>query len=444
MDVKRQPLVSFTIPVYNMERYVGVCLDSIISQPFDDYEIVLVDNNSTDGSDAICREYAARHKQIRYYQLTGEPVYGRAAIYAVEKARGKYIHYVDSDDVLPPDVYAEIESSLCSYQADIFIGSFSTFIEDNLISCVDRPHSPNCINGCDKDQILRYLAENMPFHMPFWRFIVTAGIMRMTLEANVKTPIGVYTDTAAAVYMLLTANSIRYLDIPIYLYRIRSSSMSKASGSKQVLECMRVIYDLAQIGERLPKTEQEQNFVRAYIEMYTYTLVTTLCTLNNEQLAESISETEAFMKQFHTMQNSTFVANEVSPFLNTLLGEGAEATIVKYHMRCLRLIERIARDVGGKQGEVYIAPTGTIGLYMKTAFESKGAKIAGFFDNDEQKNGVIADEVPIHLPAAITKISGKKPLTILIASRYANVREELKKQFIALGVNESDLITVVF
>ena len=100
---KNQPLVSFIVSVYNLEDYIGDCLDSILAQPFDDYEIMLVNNNSTDNSDAICKGYAERHKQIRYYALTGEPIIGRAVAYGRKKARGKYLNIVDGDDMLPPD-----------------------------------------------------------------------------------------------------------------------------------------------------------------------------------------------------------------------------------------------------------------------------------------------------------------------------------------------------
>ncbi|WMT40466.1 glycosyltransferase [Paenibacillus sp. D2_2] len=74
--------------VFNLERYIGACLDSIINQPFDDYEIVLVNNNSIDGSDAICREYAANHQQIRYYELTGELVPAEQSFTAPKKQGG--------------------------------------------------------------------------------------------------------------------------------------------------------------------------------------------------------------------------------------------------------------------------------------------------------------------------------------------------------------------
>jgi hypothetical protein len=72
-----------------------------------------------------------------------------------------------------------------------------------------------------------------------------------------------------------------------------------------------------------------------------------------------------------------------------------------------------------------------------------GVTIDGFFDNDEMKNGVTLGGVPVRLPAAVTEAGGG-PSTILIASMYENVRKELRKQFISLGVPESDLITVEF
>ena len=453
MSDQHQPLVSFTVPVYNMERYVGACLDSILSQPFDDYEIVLVDNNSTDRSVAICEEYAAQHERIRYYRLTGEPLYGRAAIHAIDKAQGKYIHYVDSDDLLPSNVYAVIENKLRTDRADVFIGRFNTIIEGSLLGCVDVSDLSDNIDWCEKDQIFKHLGENMPFHMPFWRFIFAAAAwkerMKETVEqvVNASTPLffgSIYSDSVSTMKLLFIADSIRYLNIPIYTYRIRSSSISRerGSGSKQIIECVKVICSFIWMGEQIAQTEQEQKFVRVYLEMYIYTLATALCTLTSEQLAESVIDVALFLKKYR--EEFGLSVSQTSLFFSELLREGAEVFLPKYCRYCLSVIERISDDICTKGQNVYLAPSGAIGLLMKTAFELQGVKIAGFFDNDEKKKGVMVDGVTIYSPTAIKAMNNPKPITVLIASRYANVRKDLVEQFKNLGINGKNLIVITF
>jgi glycosyltransferase involved in cell wall biosynthesis len=95
-----QPAVSILVTVYNREAYLAACLESILASTWDDFEVVVVDDGSTDGSVAIATEYASRDPRVRFFQndsnLGDYPNRMRAA----ELARGRYIKYVDSDDLI--------------------------------------------------------------------------------------------------------------------------------------------------------------------------------------------------------------------------------------------------------------------------------------------------------------------------------------------------------
>ncbi|TCZ73796.1 glycosyltransferase [Paenibacillus albiflavus] len=441
-----RPLVSFVVSVHNLERYIVACLDSIITQPFDDYEIVLVNNNSTDGSDAICREYAANHKQIRYYALTGEPVIGRAVIYGTQKARGQYIHYVDGDDMLAPGAYSEIENILRSHAPDVLFGRFSTILEESVINFTDKSYQAERINGRDKDEALEYLTEAQPFNVATWRLIFSRKL-REYYRAPVKRskpPANIYHDVYVSVRTLLSARSVHYVDTLVYLYRVRSSSISRINASKNVSECCKLLLSLTWLMRCKATTEQERGFVRVYMEHFRHQLIAALCTVSNEQITEIATEIDKCLKQKDLRGMATSSEDHDCSVVDTLLSEGAATGLARLREQCLNKVEQMARRVLAKRGDIYLAPTGQIGLFLKTAFEAKGISLSGFFDNDVQKNGMLADGIPVRLPAAVTKIAGDKPLTILIGSGYPNVREELRSQFIALGIDESDLLIVEF
>jgi len=442
----QRPLVSFIVSVYNLERYISACLDSIITQPFNDYEIVLVNNNSTDTSDAICREYAAHHKQIRYYALTGEPVFGKAIIYGTQKAEGQYLHYVDGDDMLASGAYGEIVNILRSQAPDVLFGRFSTLLEGNVINFTDKTYQTERINGCGKDQALEYLTEAQPFNVATWRLIFSRKLREQysTFVERLKTPVNVYHDVYVSVRTLLSARSVHYVDTLVYLYRVRSSSISRMTASESVFECCRLLLSLDWLMRCRATTEQERSFVRVYMEQFRYQLVTALCTMSNEQLTESAAALDEYVRQNDLKGSATPSEDHECSVIDMLLSEGAAAGFTRLRVQCLNIVEQIARRVLAKGGDIYLAPTGHIGLYLKTAFEASGLSISGFYDNDVQKNGMIAGGIPIHLPAAVTKIAGDKPITILIGSGYQNVREELRRQFMALGIDESDLLIVEF
>ena len=94
------PLVSVVIPVYNVEKYLSDCLESVLQQNFEGMEIFCVDDCSTDGSRDILDQYAARDKRIRIirYEKNGGLSYARNQ--AMKQAKGQYIFFLDSDDMM--------------------------------------------------------------------------------------------------------------------------------------------------------------------------------------------------------------------------------------------------------------------------------------------------------------------------------------------------------
>ncbi|WP_052343901.1 glycosyltransferase family 2 protein [Bacillus massiliigorillae] len=441
----QRPLVSFIVSVYNLERYIGACLDSIIIQPFDDYEIVLVNNNSTDGSDAICREYAADNKQIRYYALNGEPIFGKAVMYGTKQAQGQYIHYVDGDDMLAPDAYGEIVDILRNDAPDVLFGRFSPVLEENVINFTDTPYQTKRINGRGKDRALEYLTETQPFNVATWRLIFSRELREHYGSVkHLKTPVNIYNDVYVSVRTLLSARSVYYVDTLIYLYRVHSSSISRLTALENVSECCKLLLSLTWLMRCATNTEQERGFVHVYMEQFRYQLVTALCIVSNKQITENAAVIDKCLKQKDLKSMATSSEDHGCSVIDKLLSEGTAAGLTSLRLQCFNIVEQIARRVLAKGGDIYLAPTGHIGLYLKTAFETSGLSFSGFFDNDVQKNGMLADGIPVRLPDAVTKIAADKPITILIGSGYRNVREELRRQFITLGIDEDDLHIVEF
>lgn len=96
-------LVSVVIPVYNVENYLEECLDSVINQSYENLEILLIDDGSTDRSGAICDAYAEKDQRIKVCHLKNGGV-SAARNYGIEKAEGAYLLFVDSDDCIHPDL----------------------------------------------------------------------------------------------------------------------------------------------------------------------------------------------------------------------------------------------------------------------------------------------------------------------------------------------------
>ena len=126
-----QPLVSILVPIYQAESHLPVCLDSICRQSYENLQIILVHDGGTDGSLAICRDYAARDGRI---QVIDQPNAGVSAARnrGLEAATGAYLQFVDGDDRLTPDATELLVREGESTGADLVVAHFYRVVEEKL------------------------------------------------------------------------------------------------------------------------------------------------------------------------------------------------------------------------------------------------------------------------------------------------------------------------
>lgn len=114
------PLISVIVPVYNSETYLKECIESILSQTYKNYELILVNDGSTDSSPVICESYAQKNENVFVvHKENGGIATARKTGYA--RASGQYISYVDSDDTISPNMLEHMTSKIVKYDADIVI-----------------------------------------------------------------------------------------------------------------------------------------------------------------------------------------------------------------------------------------------------------------------------------------------------------------------------------
>ena len=100
-------IISVIVPVYNAEKYLKRCVDSILSQSFSDFELLLIDDGSSDLSGLFCDEYAIADKRVSAFHTDNNGVSG-ARQYGLNIAKGKYIQFIDSDDWIEQDCFEKL------------------------------------------------------------------------------------------------------------------------------------------------------------------------------------------------------------------------------------------------------------------------------------------------------------------------------------------------
>lgn len=164
---ERTPEVSIIIPTYNIEKYIGACLESVLSQTFQDFECICVNDGSTDGTLSILQSYAARDRRIRVIDQTNQG--GSAARnVALNVARGRYISFLDNDDLYHPQ-YLEILHHYAEKEgADIAVCNYGVFFGDDAVEFTDYGKNfvrPKLVTS---RPFYDYVVRKKKIHMLMW------------------------------------------------------------------------------------------------------------------------------------------------------------------------------------------------------------------------------------------------------------------------------------
>ncbi|MPZ63475.1 MAG: glycosyltransferase [Propionibacteriales bacterium] len=169
---RRRAVLSVVVPVYNVAAYLAESLDSLLVQTWQAFDVVIVDDGSTDGSGDLADGYAARDRRVRVVHTQNHGL-GAARNEGIRHVRGEYVAFLDSDDVLPPDAYATLVEALEASGSDFVTGSIVRWEADGLHEprWMHRLHSParSGTSANEHPEILGdVFAWNKVFRRSFW------------------------------------------------------------------------------------------------------------------------------------------------------------------------------------------------------------------------------------------------------------------------------------
>ena len=223
----KTPDISVIIPVYNTADYLAECLDSVAEQSFDNYEIIVVNDGSTDGSQTIIDEYVYRYSdRIRAFSIPNGGL-GSARNFGIGKARGKYLAFVDSDDLIHRDTLRKMYEAAQKHNADCVMSDYVAFWDSGRqehVSAVELPDAGRL-------DIMKYSAK-------YGAVNICTKLVARNLFDTIRFPAGFYEDLATTPILLSWAKNICYLPEGLYFYRQRPNSITSVKfGDKRLLDC---------------------------------------------------------------------------------------------------------------------------------------------------------------------------------------------------------------
>lgn len=239
------PFLSIIVPVYNVEAYLAECLDSILAQTFTDFEVLLIDDGSTDGSSALADAYAAKDARIHcFHKENGGHMSARQE--GFRKSLGRYIAFVDSDDWIDPAMYERMCAAAVTYSADMVCCNYTAVTPDKQIQRQDVC-KPGFYNRRELEEQVypTLLYSGSFFHYGISPSLCNKLFQRTLLEKylfRVPLSIKLGEDGLAAYPCLLGASSACFLADSFYYYRSNGGSLTHTMDHGRLAE-NRLLFD---------------------------------------------------------------------------------------------------------------------------------------------------------------------------------------------------------
>lgn len=216
------PEVSVLIPVYNVDKYLPATLGSLTGQTFGDFEVLCVDNGSTDGSLAVLKEYAAKDSRIKIIEQDNRGV-SAARNAALDQASGEYIAFLDSDDLMHPQMLETMFRTLTETDSDIVYCNIRRFNDGEEVS-FDAVKSPTVSILPEHFVSFVWNKKNNP-KASLWNKMYRAELFK---DVRLPEEINVAEDFVVMHSLLFKAKKVTYVRAELMYYRQRSGSLIHA------------------------------------------------------------------------------------------------------------------------------------------------------------------------------------------------------------------------
>lgn len=221
------PKISLIIPVYNSELYLKETLDSVINQTFKDFEVIAINDGSTDSSLKILKEYEGKIKNFTIINQENQGV-GKTKNIGIKSAKCEYISFLDSDDFISNDYLEELYKLIKNNDADISCCNFKIYSENRLN--FDMPFAnKSCVYK--KEEALKKLILDVSIHHFSWGKLYKRSIFT---ENNIEFYNMYFEDVATCPKVFFFANKIAITDKALYYYRRHRASILSSMNSSQV------------------------------------------------------------------------------------------------------------------------------------------------------------------------------------------------------------------
>lgn len=322
--------ISVIIPVYNTEKYLKQCVDSVIYQEYKELEIILVDDEAQDSSPKICDEYAKKDQRVKVIHKKNGGL-SDARNTGIKHCTGEYILFLDSDDYWDDKRFiSELVKEVEEYPVDILNFRYKKFFENNqnYISCLSSVEE---ISEKDKNQVLEKMLDHGLYISSACNKMLNTAFLKDNQLFFKKGITSEDIDWCARI--LIQCKTISYVNEEAYVYRQRDSSISHSLKYKNIYDLSNNIKECVRLGSEIPK---ESKFYELYHDFVAYQYGTLLLSnhlVADKRVKEIIKEMKAYQWLLSYHRNPKI---KMQYYVGAIFGYANLVRILKYYCKWKR------------------------------------------------------------------------------------------------------------
>lgn len=223
-----QPLISLIIPVYNVEKYFPKCMESVFAQTYSNFEIILVDDGSTDNSGKMCDTYAEQDVRVKVFHKTNGGL-SDARNFGVARCSGDLVAFIDSDDFVTNDYLSYLYELMAKYNADVSVA--------RKILVSDGIEARECLSKVSANYVEKCLSAEEALQVTCERVSAYHRLYKKHLVQKHPYPVGkIYEDLATTYKIIADCDSVAISTKTIYFYVQRAGSICYSQFSDKHLQ----------------------------------------------------------------------------------------------------------------------------------------------------------------------------------------------------------------
>ena len=246
-------LISIIVPIYNTEKYLHQCLDSILNQTYTNFEVLLVNDGSTDSSGIICQEYVERDSRFRYFEKDNGGV-ASARNLGLEHSEGTYITFIDSDDWVEQNYLDVLYTALKENDTDVAISTYKRFAQDGVfyLRSYSREDDEFLNLGTrSRDSFLEILPRLGELDHSFYS--ISSKLIKREIIGNLlfDEQVSYAEDLNFFFHLYLGVESVVYVRDYTYIYRTHDASTSQNVNELKALQELEIYKSMFQQIDRM-------------------------------------------------------------------------------------------------------------------------------------------------------------------------------------------------